>query len=226
MLGLALAAALAWALTPAVALAGEDADASAQAACAAALEGRWTEAREAALRTGPAPALDLAWSWRPWLDVDGATGACSRPPGLLAYRAPGEPAASAQALGVRDRLAAGEAPVETASPWALLDRLWRDRLWRETRGMAGLPEQGPLQDLAAGNPKVAFACSLQAYVLRPPAPEQHPDADYAAEQRRKREEAEGYREQAQAIGGAVAALMLVLGLWSGLRLRPKDGLPG
>lgn len=216
LLTLALALGCSLPLAPAAA----DEPAASEAAQTAALEGRWADARAAAQRSGSAQGLDLAWSWRPWLDVEPDGGACARPPGLLAYQPPGG-AGPAAALGVRDRLASGQEAQEAAAPWALLDRLWRDRLWRETRGMDGLPQQGPLQDLAASRPSVAFACSLQAYVLRPPAPEEHPDAAYAAEQRRKRDEAEACREQAQAIAGAVAALMLVLGLVSGLRLRPR-----
>lgn len=211
------------ALVPAGALPTARADEAAAAAeaCTAALEGRWEAAREAAGASVHPAGQDLAWGWRPWLEVDPTTGRTQRVAGLAAYQPPEAAAAGpAGRLGARDLLAAGQPERPTGDPWALLDRLWRDRLWRETRGMAGLPEQGPLQGLAAGDPQVALACSLQAYVLRPPAPEQHPDTTYAAEQRRKREEAERHRAEAQAIAGAMAAVLLVLGLWSGLRLRP------
>lgn len=192
-----------------------DGDEAWRQAGSAGLEGRWHDAR--------ASGADEAWAWRPWVEVD-AGGAVRRAPGEAAYAPPPGtqvPAEPGLRVGdLRARIAGAGPALDPTHPRALLDRLWRDRLWREARGMAQLPSESPLQDLKADE-QVAYQLSVQDYVFRPPPPEQHPDTAYAAEQGRRRQAAEDLREQSQALAGAGAAVLLVLGLWTGLRLRPK-----
>jgi hypothetical protein len=110
---------------------------------------------------------------------------------------------------------------ETAAQFPVVRALLAEREQRETQGIRGLPEAGPLAALPDPDGVIHWALERQRYLYRRVRDEDSPDPEVSVPARERTERARGLIAVAERGAWASLAVLVLLTVMAGVLVRPR-----